>query len=79
MHDLGIAAIDARDRGDMVEMLKHVEAMERASVRVIDGLDRMADSVALERRSVMRLGGLLLLLLCGHCLADGCDSLAPRR
>ena len=25
----------------------------------------------------MRLGGLLLLLLCGHCLADGCDSLAP--
>ncbi|GEC96712.1 chemotaxis protein [Zoogloea ramigera] len=46
VHDLGIAAIDARDRGDMVEMLKHVEAMERASVRVIDSLDRMADSVA---------------------------------
>jgi hypothetical protein len=44
--DLGIAAIDARDRGDMVEMLKHVEAMEQASVRVIDSLDRMADSVA---------------------------------
>jgi hypothetical protein len=46
VHDLGIAAIDARDRGDMVEMLKHVEAMEQASVRVIDSLDRMADSVA---------------------------------
>ena len=30
----------------VVEMLKHVEAMERASVRVIDSLDRMADSVA---------------------------------
>jgi hypothetical protein len=46
VHDLGIAAIDARDRGDMAEMLKHVEAMEQASVRVIDSLDRMADSVA---------------------------------
>jgi hypothetical protein len=46
VHDMGIAAIDARDRGDMAEMLKHVEAMERASVRVIDSLDRMADSVA---------------------------------
>ena len=46
VHDLGIAAIDARDRGDMAEMLRHVEAMERASVRVIDSLDRMADSVA---------------------------------
>ncbi len=45
-HDMGIAAIDARDRGDMAEMLRHVEAMERASVRVIDSLDRMADSVA---------------------------------
>ena len=46
VHDMGIAAIDARDRGDMAEMLRHVEAMERASVRVIDSLDRMADSVA---------------------------------
>jgi hypothetical protein len=45
VHDLGIAAIDARDRGDMAEMLRHVEAMEQASVRVIDSLDRMADSV----------------------------------
>ena len=25
----------------------------------------------------MRLAGLLPLLLCGHCLADGCDRLAP--
>ena len=30
----------------LAEMLKHVEAMEQASVRVIDSLDRMADSVA---------------------------------
>ena len=45
VHDLGIAAIDARDRGDMAEMLQHVAAMEQASVRVIDSLDRMADSV----------------------------------
>ncbi len=46
VHDMGIAAIDARDRGDMAEMLRHVEAMEQASVRVIDSLDRMADSIA---------------------------------
>ena len=46
VHDMGIAAIDARDRGDMAEMLQHVAAMEQASVRVIDSLDRMADSVA---------------------------------
>ena len=25
----------------------------------------------------MRLAGLLPILFCGHCLADGCDRLAP--
>ncbi len=37
------AAIDARERGDRVELLKPVEATERARVRVNDSHDRRAD------------------------------------
>jgi hypothetical protein len=42
VHRYGIAALEARQQGDMVAMLRHVEAMEKASMSVIDNLQRMA-------------------------------------
>ena len=45
-HDMGIAALEAHGRGDMTAMLRNVEAMEQASLRVIAKLDQMAASVA---------------------------------
>jgi NAD(P)H-hydrate repair Nnr-like enzyme with NAD(P)H-hydrate epimerase domain len=41
---MGIAALDAKHKGDVDSMLRHVELMERASVSVIDNLQRMADT-----------------------------------
>ena len=46
VHDMGIAALEAHGRGDMTAMLRNVEAMEQASLRVIAKLDQMAASVA---------------------------------
>ena len=45
VHAHGIAALKAKQCGDMPQMLKNVEAMEAASLRVIENLQRMADSV----------------------------------
>ena len=44
VHQMGIAALEAKNRGDMSVMLKDVEAMERASQLVIENLQRMSDS-----------------------------------
>ena len=44
VHQKGIAALEAKARGDMALMLRHVEAMESASQSVIDNLQRMAES-----------------------------------
>jgi hypothetical protein len=44
VHKMGIAALDAKHKGDVDSMLRHVELMERASVSVIDNLQRMADT-----------------------------------
>ena len=44
VHQAGIAALTARDQGDVVQMLRHVEVMEAASARVVACLDRMAAS-----------------------------------
>jgi hypothetical protein len=44
VHKMGVLALEAKLQGDMPAMLKHVKAMEHASVGVIDNLQRMADS-----------------------------------
>jgi len=44
VHKMGIAALDAKHRGDVDGILRHVELMERSSVSVIDNLQRMADT-----------------------------------
>jgi len=44
VHKMGVLALEARQQGDMPAMLGHVKAMEKASVGVIDNLQRMADS-----------------------------------
>ena len=44
VHRMGVQAQEAKRRGDMDEMLRCVEAMERASSLVIDQLQRMADA-----------------------------------
>ncbi|MGE5472476.1 MAG: CZB domain-containing protein [Bacteroidota bacterium] len=44
VHKFGIAALDAKIAGDMESMLKHVEAMENASLRVIQSLQTMSES-----------------------------------
>ena len=41
---MGVLALEAKQQGDMHAMLNHVKAMEKASVGVIDNLQRMADS-----------------------------------
>ncbi len=43
VHQSGIAALGARDQGDVQQMLRHVENMEAASFKVIACLDRMAE------------------------------------
>lgn len=48
VHNTGIASLEAKMRGDMFEMLKNVEAMEQASLRVIENLQRMSDSALLD-------------------------------
>ena len=44
VHKMGVLALEAKQKGDMSAMLGHVKAMEKASVGVIDSLQRMADS-----------------------------------
>lgn len=44
VHDFGVKALEARQQGDMTGMLRHIEAMETASQRVIENLQQMADS-----------------------------------
>lgn len=46
VHKNGIAALEARGRGDMAAMLSAVEAMERGSVGVVDNLEKMAEQAA---------------------------------
>jgi len=52
VHKMGIQALEAKNRGDMVTMLKHVEAMEKASGLVISNLQLMSDS-AMQDTSVL--------------------------
>lgn len=42
VHSHGIAALRARDEGDIDGMLRHVQAMEDSSLKVIDSLSSMA-------------------------------------
>lgn len=44
VHQNGVAAAEAKIRGDMEGMLRNVEAMESASLQVIACLDRMAET-----------------------------------
>ena len=44
VHRLGIAALEAKESGDIRAMLVAVEAMEKASHGVIDNLQRMSDA-----------------------------------
>ncbi|MFZ2268311.1 MAG: methyl-accepting chemotaxis protein [Azonexus sp.] len=44
VHKYGIAALDAKNQGDTESMLRHVETMESASLRVIQSLQQMSDS-----------------------------------
>lgn len=44
VHRYGIAALEARNQGDMSAMLRHVEAMERASAGVVSNLQKMAEN-----------------------------------
>ena len=43
VHRFGVAAVQAKADGDLEGILRNVEAMEAASVRVIENLDRMSD------------------------------------
>jgi hypothetical protein len=43
VHRFGIEALRARSAGDNALMLRHVEAMEQASFKVLDNLQRMAE------------------------------------
>jgi hypothetical protein len=53
VHQMGIAALNARQGGDMATMLRDVAAMEQASQQVIENLQRMADS-ATQDSSLLR-------------------------
>ena len=44
VHRMGILALEAKNEGNMPAMLDHVKAMEKASIGVIDNLQRMSDS-----------------------------------
>ncbi len=46
VHRCGIAAVQAKEGGDMSDMLRQLKAMEEASHRVIACLDRMEESAA---------------------------------
>ncbi|WP_404817903.1 CZB domain-containing protein [Quatrionicoccus australiensis] len=48
VHKFGIAALEAKGFGDMDAMLRHVEAMESASLRVVDNLQLMAGKASAE-------------------------------
>jgi len=48
VHKFGIAALEAKGLGDMDAMLRHVEAMENASLRVVDNLQLMAEKASAE-------------------------------
>lgn len=48
VHKFGIAALEAKGFGDMDAMLRHVEAMESASLRVVDNLQLMAEKASAE-------------------------------
>lgn len=48
VHADGVAAVEAKLKGDYSAMLSHVEAMERASAGVIEGLQKMADKAAMD-------------------------------
>ena len=48
VHKMGITALEAKQKGDVDAMLRHIELMERASVSVIDNLQRMADNAMLD-------------------------------
>lgn len=52
VHQSGISAIEANISGDLPNMLRHIEAMERGSQRVIECLDRMAQA-ATDGKSVL--------------------------
>jgi hypothetical protein len=43
VHKFGVAAVEAEVAGDMEAMLHHVEAMEAASIHVVENLDRMSE------------------------------------
>jgi len=42
VHRYGIEALEARQQGDTVTMLRRVEAMEKSSIAVIQSLQQMA-------------------------------------
>jgi hypothetical protein len=48
VHTSGKAALQAKLSGDIESMLRHVQAMEQGSVGVLDNLERMANSVAVD-------------------------------
>ncbi len=56
VHRLGIEALKARQAGDSQGMLRHVQAMEQASLRVLDNLQQMADS-ATDSSSILCMQG----------------------
>ena len=43
VHKFGVAAVEAKAAGEMGAMLRHVEAMEAASILVVENLDRMSE------------------------------------
>mgnify|MGYP000863720561 FL=1 len=44
VHRAGAAVIEARANGDMSSVLKNLDTMERASMRVLDGLQKMGET-----------------------------------
>lgn len=52
VHKFGIAALEAKSQGDIDSMLRHVEAMETASLAVVHNLERMSES-ALSDKSLL--------------------------
>ena len=52
VHRAGAAVIEARANGDMSSVLKNLDTMERASMRVLDGLQKMGET-AMRDQSVL--------------------------
>ena len=48
VHQMGIAALEAKARGDNSAMLGNIQAMEQASLLVIENLQRMSDGALLD-------------------------------